>query len=287
MQKITFTNTNGLSVELGGAPFLLSKIEGLGDVEADIQTQKAPYQDGSTHIQSLLTERFIPIEVTILGTNRNDISAKRELLSSVFNPKVKGVLKYENDRVTRWIDAVSEHVPTYPSGLDNRTNRFQKVIIDLICPSPFWTTEEQVDQLVIWQGGLEFPLELPTTFAEQSESKSKILINEGHVETPIRIAFEGPATAPIRVENVTTGEFMEVNQDLSEGELLEINTAFGQKKVEKVSSVGVRSNAFHFVSLDSTFFQLGVGNNLIDYSTGQEYESAGVTIAWRNRYLSV
>jgi phage-related protein len=287
MQKLTFTNERGQTVELGGAPFILSKIDGLGDVDATLQLQKAPSQHGSTYTGSVLSERTISLEVTITGFDREDISVKRELLSSVFNPTIKGLVKFENGRVTRWIEAVSEHVPIFPSGIENRTYHFQKSMISLMCPSPFWLTEEMVDQLVVWEGGLEFPLELPTFFAQQSESKAKIVANEGDVQTPVMITFNGPATAPIRIENQTTGEFVEVNQSLLAGERMEISTAFGQKRVTKVLADGTRLNAFHFISLDSTFFQLQPGNNLLAYSTGMDYEQASVIVSWRNRHLSV
>lgn len=280
--KITYINPRGDSVELSHrAPFFLNKIEGLGDVEANIQSQKAPKQDGSTHINAVLNERFISIELAIL----QDYHANKQFLSRVFNPKLgEGLLIYENKGIKREIKAVSEHVPTFP---DNRANPHKMAMINLVCPNPFWLTEEEVEQLVVWEGGLEFPLQLPTFFSQQSANKAKILLNEGDAETPISITFEGPATSPITVENKTTGEHITVKQDLLAGEKLEINTAFGQKRVVKVLADGTTQNAFHYITLDSAFFQLIQGNNLIDYSTGEDFERAGVTINWNNRYLAV
>jgi hypothetical protein len=288
MQRIIFTNSKGQFVELkSSAPFLLQNVDGLGDVDADTQTQKSPFQDGSTYIDSVLQERAISLEIVILA-DKLTLLEKRQYLASVFNPKLgKGVLRYENGETIREIEAVPDGVPVFPSGKENRGPTFQKALVNLLCPSPFWLTEEKVDQLVVWEGGLEFPLELPTLFAQQSENKAKILLNDGDVETPIFVTFHGPATAPIRIINVTTGEFIEVNQSLLVNERLEINTAFGQKRVTKVLADGTKINAFHYISLDSTFFQLQPGNNLLDYSTGADYERAAVNITWRNRYLSV
>jgi hypothetical protein len=289
MQRIVFTNARGQSVELkSSAPFLLQSIDGLGDVDADIQTQKAPFQDGSTYIDSVLQERPISMQIAILARDTATLIQQRQYLAAVFNPKLgPGTLRYENGGIVREIKAVPDGVPAFPSGKENRGARFQKALINLLCPDPFWLTEEKVDQLVVWEGGLEFPLELPTFFAQQSENKAKILLNDGDVETPIFVTFHGPATAPIRIINVTTGEFIEVNQSLLVNERLEINTAFGQKRVTKVLADGSQINAFHYITLDSTFFQLRPGNNLIDYSTGADYERAAVKITWRNRYLAV
>lgn len=281
MQKVTFINARGESIEICRTPFFLGNIEGLGDVDANIQTQKAPGQDGSTYINTFLDERSIPIEVVIL----KDFQINRQLLSRVFNPKLgPGTLVYENDITRREIKAISEHVPKFP---DERPRIVQRATIDLLCNEPYWTTEEQIEQLVTWEGGLEFPLLLPTEFAKQSTNNSKLLVNDGDVDTPIFITFEGPATAPIRITNLTTNEFIEVKHGLLAGEKLEINTAFGKKKVLKVNTDGTRSNVFHLINLESTFFKLIPENNRLKYSTGVDYEQAGVTIEWRNRYLGI
>lgn len=281
MQKVTFINAIGESVELYKTPFFLSRIEGLGDVEADISSRKSPGQDGSTLSDITLSERPIPIEVIIL----KDYEHNRRLLSKIFNPKLgQGVLIYENRSVRREIKAMSEHVPQF---VDHRPRIAQHAGIDLICHNPYWTSEEQAEQLVVWEGGFEFPLTLPTEFARLSKSKAKILTNEGDDETPIHVTFEGPATSPIAIENISTGEFIKVNQSLLDGEKLEINTAFGQKSVTKILLDGTRLNAFHHITLDSSLFNLQIGNNLIDYSTGGEYERAGVVIRWRNLYTGV
>lgn len=281
MQKVTFINARGESIELYHEPFFLNKIEGLGDVAAETQSKKSPWQDGSTPLDTTFEERYISIEVVILDNLLNN----RQYISRVFNPKLgPGLLVYENDMVTRNIMAIAEHVPKFP---DERPRLGQKVMIELKCHNPYWLDASQVEELVVWEGGMEFPLVLPTEFARQSTSKAKLLVNDGDVDTPITVSFKGPATAPIKIINMTTGEFIEVNQNLLDGEVLEINTSFGQKRVVKILPDGTVTNVFHYINLESTFFNLIQGNNLIDYSLGADYERAGVEITWRNRYLGI
>jgi hypothetical protein len=290
MQRIIFTNARGQSVELkSSAPFLLQSIDGLGDVDADVQTQKAPFQDGSTYIDTVLQERPISMQIAILASDTTTLLQQRQILASVFNPKLgKGVLRYENDETIREIEAVPDSVPAFPSGKENRGPTFQKALINLLCPEPFWLNDRDIiDELAVFEGGLSFPLSFPNMFSQQSDSRTKLLVNEGDVETSVNITFHGPATAPIRITNETTGEFIEVNQSLLEGEKLVINTKFGKKQVIKVASDGNQTNAFHYINLESTFFQLIPGNNLLSYSTGADYERAPVIVTWRNRYLAV
>ena len=54
-ERVIFTNSQGLSVELGNdGPFILTKIEGTGTANVNIQTQKSPFQDGETYIDNTL-----------------------------------------------------------------------------------------------------------------------------------------------------------------------------------------------------------------------------------------
>ncbi len=71
-----FTNSRGESVEFGDSPFYLQVVEGLGDVSANIQSQKSPYIDGSTYLDALLDEREIELEFVIsypFGTYEDDL----------------------------------------------------------------------------------------------------------------------------------------------------------------------------------------------------------------------
>lgn len=290
--SIKFTNTRGESVAFNqsGSSFHASNINGLGDVDVDIQSQKAPYQDGSTIVDGILAERAISFEVLIRGADSTDISNKRSQLSRILNPKLgEGILEATYGNVTRVINAISDTLPTFPGGIENRSIHHQIGLINLICPNPYWRSqEEHVEQLVTFSGGLTFPLVLPTIFGNQkSDAKSRIIVNDGDSSTPLEVTFEGPATSPIRIENETTGKFIEVAQSLLAGEKLWISTAFGKKRVEKIAIDGNRTNAFNYINLASTFFQLDPGNNLLTYSTGEDYEKAPVTIKFYSRYLAV
>ncbi|WP_306009339.1 phage tail family protein [Bacillus sp. MMSF_3328] len=289
MQKFTFINANNESVVLkNSGSYVVEDVSGLGDVDSNIQSQKAPDQDGDTYTGSNLEPRYLSFDINIIGLNRADTVQKRTKLGRVFNPTLgPGRLIVENEMGTREIEAVSEHVPKYPQGRGNKGATFQKALINLKAPDPYWLERVRKEQMVVWEGGLEFPLSLPTFFAQQSENKAKILQNDGEVPTSVRIIFNGPATAPIRIINVTTGDFIEVNQSLTENERLEINTTPGQKSVRKIQGSGESWNAFHFIHLGSTFFRLIPGNNLLDYSTGADYERAAVSIAWHNRFTTV
>jgi Phage tail protein len=287
MQRIIYTNARGQSVELkSSAPFLLQSIDGLGDVDADIQTQKAPFQDGSTYIDSVLQERAISLEIAILTAGKPALLQQRQFLASVFNPKLgPGKLRYENDETIREIEAVPDGVPAFPSGQGNRGPKFQKALVNLLCPEPFWLDEFSTSEKMSYiLGGLSFPLRLGTSFAQRGYKK--VLYNKGDVPTPVTIEFYGPATNPV-VWNRTIGEFIRVSRTLAETDKLVITTDFGKKSVTIENANGSKTNVFNWIDLESTFWQLVPGDNIIEYGSDSDATKSRVIVSYKNRYLSV
>jgi len=289
MERVTFINSKGQSVELGNnSPFILTKFEGTGAVNVDIQTQKSPFQDGETYIDNLLEPRSISIEIMILADDTEEMMENRRKLLQAFNPKLgEGKLIYEYGKVKREIKAIPELAPVFPDAGDFK-DTMQPGLIQLYCPNPFWLdTFIESEEMADWVGGLRFPLQLPMMFAGRSSRQHTVIHNAGDVDTPIVFEFLGPATNPV-VTKVDTGEYIKVNREIAVNEKLIITTEFGNKKVilENIETKE-RVNAFGWIDLGSTFFQLEPGNNLISYSADSGQETARVWIRWRNRYVGV
>ncbi|MGG2988742.1 phage tail family protein [Geobacillus stearothermophilus] len=285
MQRIIFTNARGQSVELkSSAPFLLQSIDGLGDVDADIQAQKAPFQDGSTYIDSVLQERAISLEIVILASDKPTLFKRRQFLASVFNPKLgQGILRYENGETIREIEAVPDGVPVFPSGRENRGPFFQKALVNLLCPNPFWKSPEITEEPT-FEPLFQFPFE--GVFEIGMQRDNRIIVNDGDAPTPVFIEFYGPAVNP-KITNKTTGEFIKVNQTLQEGEVMKIDTTPGKKSVYFVQPDGTERNVFNWIDLESTFFQLVVGENEIEYSADSDIQGAVVNIKYHKLYNAV
>jgi hypothetical protein len=284
MRKLTFTNARGESVVLGDSrPFLVTKLEGTGAVNADIKTQKSPYQDGETYLDAFLEPRQLSLEGAVLAKSREELFALRRKLAKVLNPKLgPGKLVYEYDGGEKEIKVVVDGSPVFPDRTGQPT---QKFLIDLFCPEPFWLDTFTISREMSYvMGGFQFLLRLPTSYA--SRTFRRILTNEGDVETPVKIEFKGPAQNPT-VQNNTTGEFIRVKRDLGENDILYIDTTFGNKRVEIAREDGSKENAFHYLDLASTFFQLQVGDNELEYNSNNDSTKTRVTVKYRNRYVGV
>lgn len=282
--KLEFINARGESIELYGRPFRLISVIGLGEVEGEVQMQRAPFQDGASYIDSALQPRYLEIELKIYGQDNLDTEIKRRRLTSMFNPRLgEGTLRYIGDSGIREINVVASSLPHYPDGLENRTATYQRALVYLVAPDPHWKDEtEENHKLEDFVGSFRFPFTLPTRFSVRGDSK--VLANNGDVTTPIEVEFRGPVTNP-KITNQSTGEFIRINRAIPIGYKLLLNTSFGNKRVEIVAPDGTVTNAFHYVDLQSTFFDLDIGDNRISFDS--ESGNPEVYIRYKHRYLSV
>lgn len=283
MQKLIFKNDRGQSVELGNTrPFILTEIDGTGGLGTTLITSKAPYQDGTTHHNTWLDPRILPIKGGIVGKDREDRYRKRQQLSSIFSPKIKGTLTYINNALERTIDCAVEAGPTWGKSV----RRIQEFMVQLYCPNPLWMDRLVIDEeMAQWLGGMTFPLRLPTRFATKGETRA-LLINKGDVETPLDITIVGPATNPM-IRNRSTDEFIKVKRILEPSDRLHISTEFGRKRVFIRDNEGVETNVLNWIDLDSTFINLQVGDNAIEYTSDDDMFKARVFVKYRNRYIGV
>lgn len=283
-EKVIFTNVKGQSIELTNRmPFLLESVEGKGDVSANVQMQSAPFQDGSTYIDTTLETRVLELIVNIKANSRDELNALRQQISSIFNPRLGlGKLVYSNGNVQREIEVVSTGIPIFPTG-EAKGKWFQRTVINLVAPNPYWEgLEVENHKLEDFVGSFKFPFTLPMRFSSRGDSR--VLINNGDVPTPIQVEFRGVAVNP-KITNMDTGEFIRVNRTIEEGYKLIIDTAFGNKRVDIVAPDGMVTNAFHYLDLESTFFNLDVGNTMIGFIA--EGGNPEVYVTYKNRYLSV
>jgi len=279
-EKIIYENDRGESIEIAYSfPFFFELLTGADGTQANITKTKSMGQDGSTITDVTLADRILRITGSILGYSKEEVARHRAKLLRVFNPKIKGTMQYEYGDVKRQIRCQIEAAPRFKK--KTRDYRAQEFMIDLIAPTPFWFDDSLISkEIVTWLGGISFPLVLPTTFAMKGPPIINI-VNKGDVETPVRIEFMGPATNP-KIIKRDTGEYIQVNRELVYGDTLVVTTDFGAKRVEINGE-----NVFNWIDLGSSFWQLDVGDNVIEYSSDDPVEPAAVSISYRNRYVGV
>ena len=284
MEKITFINARGEEIRFYSAPYRLKTVEGLGDVEAEIQFERSPFQDGDTFVDALLQPRFIDLQFTIYANDYNALKQERIRLARVTNPKLGlGLIKYESGDLVRVIGAIAESVPVYPVGRQNRAESRQVASLSFKCPNPYWLTEG-IEGEPTFEPLFQFPFE--GTFEMGISRDERVITNEGDSPIPFQVEFYGPAVNPI-VTNETTGEFIKVNQTLLEGEYMRIDTTKGKKSVVFIEPDGTQRNVYNWIDLESTLLQLVEGENYLTYNADNDIQGAIVNFYFQQHYNSV
>ena len=198
-ERFYWTDSNGQVLVLEN-PYRLTDLSGPGVPAAEIQTQKAPFQQGKTLIDQLFNERTVTLTVAIVATTRAELMTYRARLARLFNPlSGEGVLAWEQAGGSTYrLDAV-------PRAWSSRRRcggvTWQTALITLIAAQPFWYQLGTLETVAL-EGGLEFPFEFDIQFATIQTASDAT--NDGDVSTPVILTFVGPATNP-RVDNLTTG----------------------------------------------------------------------------------
>ena len=282
MRRLTFTNNRGESIEFYLSPFLIESLEGIGEVEAELQEQVAPYRDGSIHIDAILRPRFIELEGSITNIKLKEIRKKRQELSRVCNPKLGlGKITLELDGSIKEIHGVPEGSVVFP---DRERNPFQPFMITWKCPDPYWKDLQEVSRnLKAYEGKFTFPFQFPVQFGIESDNTT--LINEGDTSAPVIIEIKGPIRRPV-IENLTTGKYMQINAIIEADQTLVIDTNPRNKRVE-IKSGGETRKVMGFFDHGGDFWQLDVGENEIRYRADAGIADAVATVSWQNQYVGI
>lgn len=259
-------------------------------LERQVRNLNGVNQDGANSEDSLLDARVIKLQATIRTQNREKLYELRRRIFRIINPKTYNqetgkrgelLIYYENDYKKYRIYGKVEDSAEF----NERKNNHDKATISFYCQDPYWLDAEGQDiDIKSVGGGLKFPLSLANKFAIVSFYKE--INNKGDVEAPIQIEYLGPAQNP-RISNETTGEYIQVNRHISEGEKLVIDTREGKETVNLITPHEIK-DVYNDIDLNSTFFKLIVGKNLIKYSSDIEGARDKVTITdYTNKYVGV
>lgn len=237
-----------------------------------------------------MNSRVIKLQLTIRTKNRQKLYQLRRKIIRIINPKTYNedtgkrgelLIYYTNDyKKYRIYGKVEDSVE-----FNDRKNNHDKATISFYCQDPYWLDEKGQDiDIKSVKGGLKFPLILPNKFA--IATFYKIIENLGDIESPVQIEYVGPAKNP-KITNKTTGEYIQVNMEIGEKEKLVIDTREGKETVNLITPNNVQ-DVYNKIDLNSTFFKLIVGKNLIEYSSDIEGAKDRVVIKdYTNKYTGV
>ena len=290
-EKLIYTNSRGESVLFSPTSIthcnISNDVTGISDVKNTLFTTSSMNQHGETYLGQKFDVRDISIDGNINSTNKDKVLDIRRKMQKILNPELDGTLTYIYGDFTRVIDCKAEDAPIF-----TRKKVFTQFAVSLTCLSPFWREEkESKEDIASWVSSFEFELEIDNTdgieFGYREPSVIVDVYNDGDVATDMRIAFSATGTLsnPILL-NVDTGEFIRVNTTMLAGDVIEVNTKYGEKGAT-LTRGGVKTNYFRYVDVDSTFMQLAIGDNIFRYDAETGNDALEVTIYHSDKYLGV
>jgi len=286
--QLIYTNSSGGSITLAySRPFFIEQIDGTGAVQNILNTQKGVNQDGVTLLSKDLDIRQITLQGTILAYSKLEIMNYRKQMIQAFNPKLSGTLTYIYEGGQKIIPCEIYMAPVF-SGINFIS---EKLLITLNCMSPYWEDLEQIRaDIALWVGEFEFPLEIVSSGIEMGMRQPSLIVdvdNTGDVECGMVVQFTALAalTNPSLL-NVNTQEYIKINKTMVAGEVINISTGFGNKRITS-SLNGITTNAINFIDLNSTFLQLSVGDNLFRYNADTNIDNLVVALYFTPQYLGV
>jgi len=255
MYNLRYISDNGNEINFNIANnWAITKVDGLTSVSVSFSTSQGFGQVGTTIQGESIEDKSILIEGTMLGQS----TEMREQLLKTVVPGVGGRLTFDN----KWF--VDVRVKTSPDIERKKYNsEFQ---FKFLAAYPYWRLLEQTSTML---SGIEskfrFPVNYstPHTFGVRKAEAYKDAYNSGSVPIPFKILFYAKTTVTNpQIINVKTLKFIRIEKTMTAGEIITIDMTTTPVSITSTIS-NVTSNAVKYFDIDSTFFKLELGENLI------------------------
>lgn len=262
MFTLKIENTIGQIVELTHdlGNYAVIGISGLTPSATNVNTSTSGTIDGSFFNSARATQRNIVITIVLRG----DIEGNRQKLYQIFPRKTPCTIYFANKNRNVKIQG---YVETLEGDLFVQQEQMQ---ISIICPRPYFEDLEYIyGEISTILKLFEFPFSIvtPIPFAEILDNPLATITNDGDVETgmTMTIAISGAVTG-LTIYNTTTQKFFGLNYSFQDQDTITICTISGQLSVMLTRS-GVQTNLLNYVTANSSWIKLTVGENNLTYTT--------------------
>ena len=277
MKRVVCENKRGQQIEFtyNGYPLRLSDTDGFSSAEYTVNTSQNSGQDGENYNGSQANKRNPIITANIF----EDYQLWGDRLRSFFQPRSWGtVYAYESDDdVGRKAAYQVEKIDIDEAGIP------RDATISLICPDPkFYALTDQLTQLAIWQGGIEFPFEIPQADEFVAETKVNSLIGNVYnasvvpIGLTIKFSAAGTVISP-SLFDVNRRLLLKINMTMHAGDLVTVTTGNGNKRAQ-LTSGGETVNINNLLQYPPAWLLAYQGDNLFRYDATEGIDNLSCTI---------
>jgi len=282
---IDYENQKGQGLRISDgleSNFALYEIDGVSAPDAQINTEHTPGYDGSSLLSASVPKRNIVLKILLRG----DITEAKKELYKVFQVKREGMLHYKSDGWDVQIPCYTEKLEIPPM------SRPLIATVSLLCTSPFWQAiEESIADLRNVTDNFYFPLVLyeeGIALGIINPHYTVNIFNPGDIPLGMTVEFRavGSVKNP-KIFNTETFEYLQINADLMDGDIVEICTVPKKKRVTLIRN-GERVNYFNYLDDGSNLsLQLDEGDNEFRYTAESGEDSLYMKINYTPLYVGV
>lgn len=295
VENITLRNmaTNAvLELDKVTTPYYILGSVTWGEVEGTHHSYKYVNQVGVYVTGTSLGTREVEVMGWIIADTEAQMTDRKAMLNRFVNPQQMIELSYSKYRLKFLPNSSIKYSTTV---VENNEVVCKFKIPGMAADPLFKDDHEDKVSAASTKPMFHFPLIInkltqkpPTVmFGVREPSLIVNVYNSGAVSTGMRIVFKalGTLTGPSLI-NAYSQEYFKLNKTMYAGEVVEVTTTIGEKKVIALIN-GVEMNYFRYRDLDSTWLQLDVGDNLFRYDAEAGIDNLEVYIYFSNKYLEV
>lgn len=297
VENITLRNvdTNAtLELDKVTTPYYVLESVTWGEVKAVHHSYKYVNQIGESVTGTSLSTREVDIIGWIIADTELQMTERKMMLNRFVNPQHGIELLYSKYK----LKFLPNSSIKYSATIAENNDVICKFNINGLAADPrFSDNNDNRISAATTRGMFRFPLaisnsqangRLPSVMMGLREPSLIVNVyNRGTIATGMRIVFKalGTLKSP-SLTSVYTQEYFKINKQMVAGEMVEVVTNIGEKKVVAQLN-GVEMNYFKYRDLSSTWLQLEIGDNLFRYDAEEGIDNLEVYIYFSNKYLEV
>ena len=280
--QLIYENSRGQTLDLMNDPdFALTAATGLSSLpQNNISTVETVVVDGETVTNRKRSTR----QIVLTHQLTQNVKAVRLNFARTLDQGAAGKLRYIDENLDVFLNVEVETCEIA------NTDFPVTITTTFIATFPYWldNTAQSLSNKAI-TGTWQFPFTFPVTFGSMNTGGSILVENNGDFDFGFlaRLTFNGNVKTPYlqnhEGKRITIDWF---NMQFHENQALEISTVTGDKRVEllefdETGNVTARISFLGYVTLDSEFFAIMRGDNLISAGADEGVANIDLTVDFR------
>lgn len=290
----------------GSTDYVLDSVD-WGSPSGNLKTYRLQNQIGETIVSTEVSTRSITIigyvyarmDGDYLGMSWNEYYAEQEEKIEEAKDRLNRLINlFQDVRITAggcYIDGRPTSAVKYGTDMRENNEVLCAFMLEVTCGDPMFVSD---NDLALMLTGVENKFIYPWRIKEAKENvfgarinvQNIEVVNNGDVDVGgiITITANGGQVVNPVVYKTSTGEQIEIDITLDDGDVLTINTNSNEEDVTLMdASDGLEHSAVEYILEGSTFIQFSQGSGIYGYGVDSGQQYAGINFEIKEKYFNL